>query len=58
LNKYDSRTMAEAVSRQPLTAEAQVRSRFSPRGICDGQSGIYTKHYIRDKLSDLTCLNT
>jgi hypothetical protein len=32
------RAMAQAVSRRPLTAEAQVRSRVSLCGICDGQS--------------------
>jgi hypothetical protein len=31
--------MAQADSRRPLTAEARVRSRVGPRGICDGQSG-------------------
>jgi hypothetical protein len=36
------RAMAQAVSRRPLTAEARVRSRFSPIGICDGQSGTGT----------------
>ena len=34
--------MAQAVSRRPLTAEARVRSRVGPRGICDGQSGTGT----------------
>jgi hypothetical protein len=34
-----ARAMAQAVSRRPLTAEARVRSRVSPCGICDGQSG-------------------
>jgi hypothetical protein len=34
--------MAQAVSRWPLTAEAQVRSRVNPRGICGGQSGTGT----------------
>jgi hypothetical protein len=34
--------MAQAVSRRPLTAEARVRSRVSPCGICGGQSGIGT----------------
>jgi len=29
--------MAQAVSRQPLTAETRVRSRLSPCGICGGQ---------------------
>jgi hypothetical protein len=31
--------MAQAVSRWPLTAEARVRARFNPCGICGGQSG-------------------
>jgi hypothetical protein len=31
--------MAQAISRQPLTAEAPVRSRVSPCGICGEQSG-------------------
>jgi hypothetical protein len=31
--------MAQVVSRRPLTAEARVRSRLSPCGICGGQSG-------------------
>ena len=30
--------MAQAVSRRPLTAEAAVQSKASPRGICGGQS--------------------
>jgi hypothetical protein len=33
--------MAQAVSRRPLTAEARVRSRFGPCGIC-GRSGSRT----------------
>jgi hypothetical protein len=32
------RAMAQAVSRQPLTAEALVRSRVGTCGICGGQS--------------------
>ena len=36
------RAMAQAASRRPLIAEALVRSRFSPCGICGGQSGIGT----------------
>jgi predicted transcriptional regulator len=36
------RAMAQAVSSQPLNAEARVRSRVSPRGICGGQSGTGT----------------
>jgi hypothetical protein len=35
--------MAQEVSRRPLTAEARVRSRVSPRGICGGQSGTGTR---------------
>jgi len=31
--------MAEAVSSQPLTMEAQVHSQASQNGICGGQSG-------------------
>jgi hypothetical protein len=34
--------MVQAVSRRPLTAEARVRSRDSPCGICGGQSGTGT----------------
>jgi hypothetical protein len=33
------RAMAQAVSRRPLTAEARVRARVNPCGICGGQSG-------------------
>jgi hypothetical protein len=31
--------MAQAVSRRPLTAEAQFRAGVSPYGICGGKSG-------------------
>jgi hypothetical protein len=31
--------MAQAVSCRPLTAEARVRARVNPCGICGGQSG-------------------
>jgi hypothetical protein len=37
-----SRAMVQAVSRRPLAAEARVRSRISPCGICSGQSGTET----------------
>jgi hypothetical protein len=34
---YESgRTMAQAVSRRPLTADARVRARVNPCGICGG----------------------
>jgi hypothetical protein len=36
------RAMAQAVSRKPPTAEARVRSRVSPCGICVGRSGTGT----------------
>jgi hypothetical protein len=31
--------MAQVVSRRPLTAEARIRARVNPCGICGGQSG-------------------
>jgi hypothetical protein len=34
--------MAQVVSRRPATAEARVRCRVSPCGICGGQSGTGT----------------
>jgi hypothetical protein len=34
--------MAQVVSRRPLAAEARVRSRVNPCGICGGQSGTGT----------------
>jgi hypothetical protein len=34
--------MTQAVSRRPLPAEARVRSRVGPCGICGGQSGTET----------------
>jgi hypothetical protein len=34
--------MAQAVSHRPRTAEARVRSRVNPFGICSGQSGTGT----------------
>jgi hypothetical protein len=40
--RAEGRAMAQAVSRRPLTAEARVRSRVSPCGICGDQSGTGT----------------
>jgi hypothetical protein len=40
--KLRGRAMAQAVNRRPLTAEARVRSRVSPCGICGGRSGTGT----------------
>jgi hypothetical protein len=34
--------MAQAVSRRSLTAEARIRSRVNPGGICGGESGTGT----------------
>jgi hypothetical protein len=34
--------MAQAVSHQPYTVEAQVHTRVSPCGICGEQSGTWT----------------
>jgi hypothetical protein len=39
---YAGRAMAQAVSRRPLIAEARVRARVNPCGICGGQSGTGT----------------
>jgi hypothetical protein len=36
------RAMAQVVSRRPLAAEAQIRARVNPCGICGGQSGTGT----------------
>jgi hypothetical protein len=36
------RAMVQVVSRRPVTAEAGVRARVNPCGICGGQSGTGT----------------
>jgi hypothetical protein len=43
--------MAQAVSRQPLTAKTRVRTQINPSGICGGQSGTGTCFF-----SELFCL--
>jgi hypothetical protein len=43
LNKHLlGRAMAQVVSRRPVPAEAWVRARVNPCGICGGQSGAGT----------------
>jgi hypothetical protein len=42
LNSNFGHAMAQVVSRRPLTAEARVRTRVNPCGICGGQSGTGT----------------
>jgi hypothetical protein len=39
---FEGHVMAQAVSRRPLTAEAQVHAWVNPCGICGGQSGTGT----------------
>jgi hypothetical protein len=36
------RAVAQVISRRPVTAEARVRVRVNPCGICGGQSGTGT----------------
>jgi hypothetical protein len=43
--------MAQEVSRRPLAAEARIRSRVSPCGICGGQNGTG----FSTSNSDFTC---
>jgi hypothetical protein len=42
VNAFNGRAMAQAVSRRPLTAEARIRARVNPCGICGGHSGTGT----------------
>jgi hypothetical protein len=54
LNPADiGRAMSQAVSRRPLTAEARVRCRVGPCGICGGQSGTGTGFSL--STSDFPC---
>jgi predicted small secreted protein len=48
--------MAQAVSRRPLTAETRVRTRVSPCGISDGQSGTGTGFSPSSSLSSVTII--
>jgi hypothetical protein len=42
MSSTKDRAMAQVVSRRPLTAEARVRARINPCGICGGQNGTGT----------------
>jgi hypothetical protein len=48
-----SGAMAQAVIRQPLTAESRVRSQVGPCGVYDGQSGNGTE--FSDSTSVFPC---
>jgi hypothetical protein len=50
---HAGRAMAQAVSRRSLTAEARVRSRVSPCGVCGGQSDTGTGFF--SELSVFPC---
>jgi hypothetical protein len=61
INSIFGRAMAQVVSIRPLTAEARVRARASPRGMCSGQteSGTgtvffseSTLHHYKDQFSN------
>jgi hypothetical protein len=47
----NGRAMVQVVSRRPLTAEARVRARFNPCGICGGQIGRGGYYKGREKLT-------
>jgi hypothetical protein len=42
IKAIEGRAMPQAVSRRPVSAEARVRSRVIPCGICGGQSSTET----------------
>jgi hypothetical protein len=48
--------MAQAVSRLPVTAEARIRSRVSPCGICGGHSGTGTGFFPSAWFSPVNCI--
>ena len=52
------RAMAQAVSRRPLAAEARVRSRLRPCGICGGQSGTGTGFFPSTSVFSCQLLST
>jgi hypothetical protein len=50
--------MAQGVSRQPLTAEAQVCVRVNPCEICGGQSGTGTGFSLSSSVFSLSICNS